>query len=117
MPNVIIDLQELLARVENDRELLSDLFRIFKEEFPRHLEVLRQAVNSGDGKKVAAEAHSLKGMLSNLAAGPAATAAAQLEQLGRNQIASEYPQALDVLEKIGKELLIELDTSMAEVLG
>jgi PAS domain S-box-containing protein len=115
MPNAIIDLQELLARVENDRELICDLLQIFREEFPRHLQVLRQAVDSLDGEKVAAEAHSLKGMLSNLAAGPAAAAADRLEQLGRNQAASEYPEAFDALEKIGKELLLQLDTSMAEV--
>jgi len=33
---LIFDHQELLARVENDRELLRDLLTIFKEDFPRH---------------------------------------------------------------------------------
>ena len=115
MPNAIINLPELLARVENDRELIRELFQIFREEFPRHLQTLHQAVDSADGKMVAAEAHSLKGMLSNLAAGPAATAAARLEKLGRNQEASEYPEALEALEKIGRELVLQLDASMAEV--
>ncbi len=115
MPNAIMDLNELLARVENDRELMRDLLLIFKEEFPRHLQVLRLAVDSQDGEKVAAEAHALKGMLSNLAAGPAA--AARLEQLGRNQEVSKFQEACASFEKISKQLLMHLDTCMAEVCG
>jgi CheY-like chemotaxis protein/HPt (histidine-containing phosphotransfer) domain-containing protein len=117
MPNAIIDLTELLARVENDRELMRDLLLIFKQEFPRHLQALRDAVDSMDGEKVAAVAHALKGMLSNLAAGPAAGAAARLEELGRNREVSEFREACASFENISKELLLELDTCMAEVCG
>jgi two-component system sensor histidine kinase/response regulator len=113
MPNAIIDLNELLARVENDRGLMRDLLLIFKEEFPRHLQALHDAVDSMDGEKVAAVAHALKGMLSNLAAG----AAARLEQLGRNREVSEFREACASFENISKELLLELDTCMAEVCG
>src|SRR5258705_1161501 len=35
--DAIVNLPELLARVDNDRELLCDLISIFKEEFPSHL--------------------------------------------------------------------------------
>ncbi len=115
MPNAIIDQTELLARVENDRELIRDLLLIFKEEFPGHLQALRDAVDSTDGERVAAEAHTLKGMLSNLAAHPAAVAAARLEQLGRNREVSEFRGAYASFENISKELLLHLDTCMAEV--
>ena len=117
MPKAIMDLTELLERVENDRELIRDLLLIFKEEFPGHLRALRDAVDSMDGKKVAAEAHSMKGMLSNLAAGSAASAAARLEQLGRNQEVSEFQEACASFENLSKELLLELDAFMAEVRG
>src|SRR5258708_26959499 len=82
--NLTFDHAELLARVDNDRELLHDLLTIFKEEFPRHLKALREAVESGDGKLVTVAAHTLKGMLLNLAAGQAAAPAGRLEQLGRS---------------------------------
>ena len=117
MPNAMIDLAELLARVENDRKLMRDLLLIFKEEFPRHLQALRDAVASMNGERVAAEAHALKGMLSNLAAGPAVGAAARLEQLGRNREVSEFREACASFENISKELLLQLDTCMAEVCG
>src|SRR5262249_50018279 len=84
MSGLLMDLDELLARVENDRELMRDLMLVFKEEFPRHSEALREAVASQDASGVVSAAHTLKGMLSNMAAGEAAAAAASLERLGRN---------------------------------
>jgi two-component system, sensor histidine kinase and response regulator len=117
MPNTIIDFTELLGRVENDRELMRDLLLIFKEEFPGHLQALRDAVDSRDGERVKAEAHTLKGMLANLAASSAADAAARLEQLGRNREVSEFQEACASFESISKELLLQLDTCITEVCG
>ena len=117
MSNAMIDLAELLTRVEDDRELMRELLVIFKEEFPCHLESLRAAVDSVDAAKVATEAHTLKGMLSNLAASPAASAAARLEQLGRSRKVAEFQAAFGSLENISKELLLQLDACMAEVRG
>ena len=116
-PIPIIDFAELLARVENDRELMRDLLLIFKEEFPRHLQALRLAVDSSDAEEVAAEAHTLKGMLANLAAGPAAGSAARLEQLGHSRKVSEFREACDSFENMSKELLVQLDMCMVEVCG
>jgi hypothetical protein len=33
-PNLYVDLPDLLRRVDTDHELLCELLRIFKEEFP-----------------------------------------------------------------------------------
>jgi hypothetical protein len=59
----------------------------------------------------------MKGMLSNLAAIPAASAAARLEQLGRGREVSEFQEACASLENISRELMQQLDTCMAEVCG
>jgi len=117
MPNAIIDLAELLARVENDRGLMRELLLIFKDEFPGHLQALRDAVDSMDGDRVTAEAHTLKGMLSNLAATSAADAAARLEQLGQNREISKFQEACSTFENVSKDLLLQLDACMAEVHG
>jgi CheY-like chemotaxis protein len=58
--SLIFDQEELLARVENDRELIRDLLAIFKEEFPRQLLALREAVEAGDGDRVATAADTLR---------------------------------------------------------
>jgi len=117
MSKAIMDLTELLERVENDRELIRELLLIFKEEFPRHLQALRDAVDSMDGERVAAEAHTMKGMLSTLSATSAARAAARLEQLGRSRKVCEFQEACASFENISKKLLLQLDTCMAEVGG
>jgi hypothetical protein len=56
-------------------------------------------------------------MLSNLAAGPAAGAAARLEQLGCSREVSEFQEACDSFENMSKELLLQLDVRMVEVCG
>ena len=113
--NLTFDHAELLARVDHDRELLHHLLTIFKEEFPRHLRALREAVESGDGKLVAVAAHTLKGTLLNLAAGQAASSVGRLEELGRNGETSGFQDALAAFERNATSLLPRLDACMAEV--
>jgi HPt (histidine-containing phosphotransfer) domain-containing protein len=112
---VIFDTEELLVRVDNDRELLRDLLVIFREEFPRILRTLREAVEAQDGNRVATAAHNLKGMLLNLAANQAAITAGRLEQLGRRGEASRYAEVFAVFEGDTGKLLPQLDACMAEV--
>jgi HPt (histidine-containing phosphotransfer) domain-containing protein len=67
-----VNWSELLARVDNDRELLCDLLSIFKREFPEHLQALRNAVGCSDSALAARVSHTLKGMLANMAVTKAA---------------------------------------------
>jgi HPt (histidine-containing phosphotransfer) domain-containing protein len=110
-----VDLPELLARVENDRELLRDLLTIFRGEFPRHVRALREAVISEESQRVALVAHTLKGMLLNVAATRGAAAAARLEQLGRDRKPSGFQEAFVSFESETLLLLPHLETCMAEV--
>ena len=114
-PTGTLDLAELLARVENDRELLRDLLMISKEELPKHLESLRDAVEAKDGTRVALTAHTLKGMLANLSASHAADIAAQLERMGRNGEVAGYGEVFANFERNAKNLLRELADCMAGV--
>jgi HPt (histidine-containing phosphotransfer) domain-containing protein len=113
--NLTFDYEELLVRVDNDRELLRDLLLIFKEEFPRILLALREAVTAKEGSPVATAAHTLKGMLLNLAANQAAATAARLEQLGRQGESSRYAEVFATFESDAGKLLPQLDACMAEV--
>ena len=113
--SLAFDSEELLARVDHDRELLRDLLLIFKEEFPRYLLALREAVEAGDGRRVAAVAHTIKGMLSNLAATQAAATAARLEHMGRQGEPSGFQEAFAAFERDAMKLLPQLDACMAGV--
>ena len=111
-----IDFQELLARVDNDRELLVDLMSIFKEDFPRHVRELTDAIAAHDLKKVTVVSHTLKGMLANLAVTRAASAAAKLEQLAREAGAEpEIAEAFRAFQREVQGLLPEMEAYMAEV--
>jgi HPt (histidine-containing phosphotransfer) domain-containing protein len=117
MAKNFIDLEELLERTENDRELMRDLLSIFKEEFPQRHQALREAVKSLNATQVVMEAHALKGMLSNLAAVEAATAVAELECLGRKNETSKFLESFSRFESIAKELSRQVEACMAEVSG
>lgn len=112
-----IHLEELLERVENDRELMRDLLSIFKEEFPRRYQALREAVESQDATRVVLEAHTLKGMLSNLAALEAAEAAAHLECLARKGETVRFRESFAHFETMAGALTRQLDSFMAQVSG
>lgn len=112
----LIDFPELLARVDNDRELLVDLLSIFKEDFPRHVRELSDGIAAHDLKKVTVVSHTLKGMLANLAVTRAAASAAKLEQLARD--GGTEPEITDAFRAFEREiqgLLPEMEAYMAEV--
>src|SRR5450631_131729 len=71
-----VDLPDLLARVENDRELLTELFVMFQEELPGLQSALKDAIHVGNLLEVAKAAHALKGMLANMSMKKGATMAA-----------------------------------------
>jgi len=111
-----IDFPELLARVDNDRELLLDLISIFKEDFPRHVRELTDVIAASDLKKITVVSHTLKGMLANLAVTRAASAAGKLEQLARDGAAeTEIGDALRAFQREVQGVLPEMDAYMAEV--
>jgi HPt (histidine-containing phosphotransfer) domain-containing protein len=109
-----INLQELLARVENDRDLLCDLLTIFKHEFPSHLKALENAVARKDPAETASVSHTLKGMLANLSVTKAAASAARLEQIARAGETASFEEAFAVLVQDVHGLLPAMERYMAE---
>lgn len=117
MPAPIINLEELLSRIEDDQDLLRDLISVFKDEFPRRRRALREAVAALDTTRAAAEAHAMKGMLSSLAAREAAKVAGLMESQARNGNSAGLRDSFSTFEKISDELLQHLDSCLAEVSG
>jgi HPt (histidine-containing phosphotransfer) domain-containing protein len=109
-----VNLPELLARVDNDRELLCDLLSIFKEEFPGYIKSLEEAVFRKDAADVAGISHTLKGMLSNLAVAKASASAARLERLAQAAETASFPDAFAAFERDVRGLLPEMESYMAE---
>jgi two-component system sensor histidine kinase/response regulator len=115
MEKQVLDVSELLTRVEGDRQLLTEILLIFKEEWPMRMRELRDAVQSRDLGRIAKESHGLKGMLANLAAHRAAAAAADLERAGREEREGDATSTFTVLEREGEALLPEVNAHLEKV--
>ncbi len=104
----ILNIADLMRRVDDDRELLIELFFIFKMVFPAYLERLSDAIARNESRQVETESHAIKGMLLNLSAPRAAAAAKALEQMGRGRESDGMGQAL-------AELQAEVDALVSQI--
>jgi CheY-like chemotaxis protein len=93
------DRAALMERVEGDVALLAQMVGIFEGEGDRLMAAIDSAIRAGDAHTLERAAHTLKGMVSNFTATPAAAAAARLEELGRNQKLDESAAAFRALQQ------------------
>ncbi len=108
-PSSVLDIADLLNRVDDDRELLAELFSIFKSVAPVHLQRLSEAVTLEQVKSVQSESHTLKGMLLNLSAARAASVATHLESLGKAQEVKGMAQAFSDLQAEVDLLVVQMN--------
>ena len=83
MSDEIIDLKDVLERVQDDKELLAELFDIYQEDFVVKRKVLGDAIAAHDITKVKEVAHSMKGASGNISAKPLHAACLKLEVLAK----------------------------------
>jgi len=115
-PDLSVDLPDLLRLVENDRKLLCELLRLFKEEFPCLLQALQEAVVRGDMKRVEVTAHTMKGMLANVSFARAVASAACLQRMGQQCVTQGLPEELARLKQEASLALAELEAFCAEMI-
>jgi HPt (histidine-containing phosphotransfer) domain-containing protein len=97
------DPDALWGRVDGDTALLRDLVVVFEEEFPSILAKVAAAIQNGDAAGLERAAHKIKGSVLQLSGSGAASAAMELEQLGRS---GTLAGAAAVLEKLEQEIHI-----------
>jgi HPt (histidine-containing phosphotransfer) domain-containing protein len=83
MSEEIIDLKEVLDRVQDDKELLNELLDIYQEDFMIKRKALGDAIAANDIAKIKEVAHSMKGASGNISAKPLHAACLQLETLAK----------------------------------
>jgi two-component system, sensor histidine kinase and response regulator len=111
---VPLNISELLSRLDNDQELLRELVQLFKDECARLMRSLQDAVSKQEMKAVKTISHSLKGILANLSATRAASAASSLEEIGHAGKHSQLREALAALESEIGVLIPELDACLVD---
>ena len=112
-----VDARELLERIGDEREFLAELVNTFRDDFPKQLEVMTNALKDGNAAHLTLAAHSLKGALSNLAAQRAAGLAAGVEgagksgdlpgaELGLRELKPELARVVDALNALCQETVL-----------
>lgn len=96
-----VNLSDLLARVEDDRELLAELLMMFQQECPGLLDALHEAMGVGDLPAAANAAHTLKGMLANLSMMRGASMAATFEAAAK---AGSVPATKEAMVSLDSEI-------------
>jgi HPt (histidine-containing phosphotransfer) domain-containing protein len=79
----IFNLDDALARVDDDRELFQTMAEIFIEQVPKDLADTQAALDAQDAAALARCAHRLKGALLQFCASSAFEAARELEEIGQ----------------------------------
>ncbi len=88
-----------LERVDGDRGFLAELIEVFRNDYPRQLRGIHDAVEANDPVGVRQRSHALKGALSSLAASRARDMAAGLERMGTSGDLAGAETALQNLER------------------
>ncbi len=88
-----------LERLQGDRELLEEIAGVFREEAPKLLDQIREAIERRDAALLKLSAHTLKGALVNFAANGAIDAARRLEMMGKRGDLSSAAEGLVELER------------------
>ncbi len=108
-------MQEALARVDGDKELLGEMAALFLEEYPRFLAQIQDAISKKDPSSLSYAAHTLKGSVGNFAAGEVFEAAFTLERLGRQGDLTQAAEAYELLETALAQLTPALSKLTADL--
>ena len=73
---------------------------MFVDDAPRHLEKIRQALDTQDGESLRRAAHGLKGAAANFDASAVVAAARELEEIGST---AQFERAADALTALHAE--------------
>ncbi|MBF0121914.1 MAG: Hpt domain-containing protein [Candidatus Omnitrophica bacterium] len=95
----IIDVKDALERVQDDKDLLLELFDIFQEDFPGKRNAFRQAMEMGNVVTFQQIAHGLKGATGNISAKQMHENCTELDRLGKNSNLAGAKERLDLLDK------------------
>jgi HPt (histidine-containing phosphotransfer) domain-containing protein len=105
---LVIDKNTMLDHFEGDCDLLQEIVTLFHKDYPKRLAEVRTALARQDAMGVAFGAHSLKGSLSNFAAGAAVDSALRLEVMARRGDLSHADETLAILEEEINRVVVAL---------
>ncbi len=109
MSEVIFDYEEVMERVQDDKELLLELLDLFLDDFKEKRISLTASVQDNDFENIRGIAHSLKGASGNISAKALREILLQLEEKGKDETMDGIEDLLAQLDKSFEELNSHLD--------
>ncbi|MFV2081019.1 MAG: ATP-binding protein [bacterium] len=98
-----LDFQGSMARIDNDRELLENLMKTFRDEFADVLVEIKRALDGNDQEQVFALLHNLKGVSGNVGFMDVSRAAKSLEDQLRQGSDESISENVEELGKFLKQ--------------
>lgn len=108
-----IDKETLLKAFDGDWNFLKEVVDVFLSDYPKLIDDLRRAHKESDSDTLMRAAHSLKGMMKNFQAEPAAEAAFELEKKGKEDNFDGVP---DAIENLAGQVA-DVDKTLRGILG
>lgn len=99
--NNILNIPELVERLDGDFELFVELSELFFEDSSSLLKKIEDSINNNDSEALRKSAHTLKGAVSNFSAQKAYDAAYDLEVAGKDKV---FENAENKLNKLKHEI-------------
>jgi len=99
MNNKVIDLEDVLERVQNDWELLFELFDIFEQDFIVKKPMCDDLFSRQEFEKLRDIAHSLKGAAGNISTKKLFDSFYQIEKLSEERTPEQIPAILKAVDK------------------
>lgn len=109
----VADFEAALARLDGNRQLLTDMINFFWEDIPELLKQLDQGLCRQDAAAVQRAAHSIKGLAASFEAQRVSGCARHIEELASHNRLSHLTPRLEELRK----LIAELESALAEFNG
>jgi FPC/CPF motif-containing protein YcgG len=95
----VIDVKDALERVQDDKELLLELFDIFSEDFVGKRDTFWKAFEKHDLVTFQQIAHGLKGATGNISAAQMHLNCVDLDRMGKDGDIQNAKPALELLDK------------------
>jgi two-component system sensor histidine kinase/response regulator len=94
-----IDVEDVLERVQDDKQLLVELLGIFEKDYQDKRKTLGRLVKQSDFDKIKDIIHSVKGASGNISAKAMFASCAKIEELAAKKDIVSIGKLLDTLDK------------------
>lgn len=106
-------MEDVLERVQDDRELLMELLEIFEEDCCEKRKLLEESIEKNDFEQIREIVHSIRGAAGNISAKAVQATCAQIEQWAEEQNMTSIKEIKGSLDQHFMELAAYIATLKA----